>query len=451
MNRRSFLMGSLAGATVAIGSSARPSPNDTIRIACVGLRGRGVAHLREYPKIPNVEIAALCDVDESILAQRLKDLESITPKRPATYTDLRKLLEDKSIDAISIATPNHNHTLQAIWGCQAGKDVYVEKPCSHNIFEAQQIVAAARKYDRIVQHGTNGRSVNSIREGVQKLQEGVIGDLYMSRGLCFKWRDTIGHTPVEPVPAGVHYDLWLGPAPQREFTRNRFHYNFHWFWDYGNGDLGNQGAHQIDMARWLLGVTYPTKVSAMGGHYMFEDDQETPNTLTATFDFDEAGKKKQLVFEVRHWISNHEAGIGERAPGQSSHAVDARGMPTKEVDNNTIGNIVYGSKGYLIIGEGGYKTFLGKEQEPGPCNSEHGGDNFVNFIDAMRSRKRSDLNAEIQEGATSTVLIHLANISYRLGRTLNFDPASMRCTGDEEANRMFTRDYRAPFVVPKIA
>ena len=212
--------------------------------------------------------------------------------------------------------------------------------------------------------------------------------------------------------------------------------------------MGNQGAHQMDTARWLLGVKYPTKVSAMGNHYMFDDDQETPNTLTATFEFDEEGKKKQLVFEVRHWISNHEAGIGESRPGHGSQAVDVRGMPTRGVDNNTIGNIVYGSKGYLIVGEGGYKTYLGKAQEPGPSSSERGGDNFVNFIEAMRSRKRSDLNAEIQEGATSTVLIHLANISYRLGRTLNFDPAGMCCAGDDEANRMFSRDYRAPFVVP---
>jgi predicted dehydrogenase len=404
-----------------------------------------------------VEITALCDVDESVLAERLKDVERITSKQPATYTDLRKLLEDKSIDAISIATPNHWHTLQTIWGCQAGKDVYVEKPCSHNIFEAQQIVAAARKYNRMVQHGTNARSSLATREVAQKLRDGIIGEVYMARGLCYKWRDTIGHTPPEPVPAGVHYDLWLGPAPIREFTRNHFHYNFHWFWEYGNGDIGNQGAHQMDIARWLLGVKYPTKVSAMGGHYMFDDDQETPNTMVATFDFEEAGKKKLLVFEVRHWISNHEARIGERPPGQNPRTA-APALPTppsagtrteaaSEGDFNTIGNIFYGSKGYMTANG---KTWLGKDQEPGPALSlERGGNNFANFLQAMRTRKISDLNAEIQEGAISTVLIHLANISYRLGRTLNFDSAKMMCVGDAEANRMFTRNYRAPFVVPK--
>jgi predicted dehydrogenase len=452
MNRRTFLMGSLAGAATAVHASGLPSPNDTVRVACVGLRGRGTAHIRAYPRIPNVEIAALCDVDESVLAERLNDVEKITNKRPATYTDLRKLLEDKSIDAISIATPNHSHTLLTVWGCQAGKDVYVEKPCSHNIFEAQQVVAAARRYNRMVQHGTQSRSMPVMQEAAQKLREGVIGDMYMARGLCFKWRDTIGHTPVEAVPAGVHYDLWLGPAPKREFTRNRFHYNFHWFWDYGNGDIGNQGVHQMDIARWMFGVTYPTRVTAMGGHYMFDDDQETPNTMTASFDFEDAGKKKLLVFEVRHWMSNHEAGIGERAAGQKSHSVDVRGLPTNAVDSNTVGNIFYGSKGYMAINEG-YKTWLGKAQEPGPARSEEreGADHFANFVQAIRTRKNTELNAEIAEGAVSTVLIHLANISYRLGRTLNFDASSMSCVGDTEANEMFTRDYRAPFIVPDLS
>jgi predicted dehydrogenase len=382
----------------------------------------------------NVEIAAICDVDESVLAQRLADTEKLTKKRPAGFTDLRKVLEDKSIDAISIATPNHQHALQTIWGCQAGKDVYVEKPCTHNVFEATQIVAAAKKYNRIVQHGTNGRSSPAMQEAVKLLREGVIGDVYMSRGLCYKTRDTIGRTPVSEVPAGVHYDLWLGPAPKREFTRNRFHYNFHYFWDYGNGDFGNQGAHQMDAARWLLGVKYPTKVSAIGGHFMFDDDQETPNTLTATYEFNEGGKKKMLVFEVRHWLTNGEADIPKRP------------------DSTAVGNIVYGSKGYMSTG-GGFKIYLGKEQQPGPAPStggqRGGGDNWGNFIQAVRSRKASELNAPVEEGAMSVTLIHLANISYRLGRTLHFDAATMSCKGDAEANKMFTRNYRAPFAVPQ--
>jgi len=428
-------MSSIATGAAVLRSSSLASPNDTVRIACVGVRGQGRAHISHYAKMDNVEIAAICDIDESVLNARLADVEKLGKKRPAGYADLRKLLEDKSIDAISIATPNHNHTLQVVWACQAGKDVYVEKPCSHDMFEAKQIIAAAQKYNRLVQHGTNCRS-GIAREAVQKLREGVIGDVYMARGLCFKWRDTIGRKPVEPVPAGVHYDLWLGPAPEHAFTRNRFHYNWHWFWDYGNGDLGNQGIHQVDVARWGLGVKYPTKVSAMGGHFMFDDDQETPNTLAATFEFDDAGKKKFMVFEVRHWIANHEAGINETGAG-------------KEV--NTVGDIFYGSKGYMAVTDedhATYYTFLGKEHQPGPSGHDQG-NNWANFIDALRTRKHSDLNAPIEEGAISTTLVHLANISYRLGRTLRFDADSYSCIGDEEANAMFRRNYRAPFVVPE--
>ncbi|MDP2996435.1 MAG: gfo/Idh/MocA family oxidoreductase, partial [Bryobacterales bacterium] len=325
-----------------------------------------------------------------------------------------------------------------IWACQAGKDVYVEKPCSYNMFEAQQIVAASRKYNRIVQHGTNGGS-QAIDEAVDKLREGVIGDVYMARGLVFNWRDTIGRAVEEPVPPGVHYDLWMGPAPAKPFTRNRLHYNWHWQWDYGNGDIGNQGIHQMHAARRGLGVKYPTKVSAMGGHFMFDDDQQTPNVLSSLFEFNEGGKKKMLEFEVRHWISNHEAGIGEAAL-------------SRRAETNTVGDVFYGSKGYLAIGRGGFQTYLGKEQAPGPKNQRPAGNLFANFLDVMRSRKRSDQIAEIEEGAISTMLVHLANISYRVGRTLYFDPETYTCKGDAEANAMFTRTrYRAPYVVPKLA
>jgi predicted dehydrogenase len=432
MNRRYFLMGSLASAGATLGRNALGSPNDTVRVACVGVRQQGHEHLRRYGAMQNVEIAAICDVDESVLNARVSEVEKSGKKRPAAYTDVRKLLEDKTIDAISIATPNHHHTLQTVWACQAGKDVYVEKPCSHDMFEARQIAAAARKYNRMVQHGTNCRS-GIAREAVQHLRDGLIGDVYMARGLCFRWRNTIGRKPAEPVPAGVHYDLWLGPAPEHAFTRNRFHYNWHWFWDYGNGDLGNQGVHQLDVARWGLGVKYPVKVSAIGGHFMFDDDQETPNTLAATYEFEDQGKKKIATFEVRHWITNQEAGIdeGERASG-------------------SVGTVFYGSKGYLTIWDedhGRYQSFLGRGHEPGPSGHDVG-NNWANFIEAVRTRKRDDLNAPIEEGAISTTLVHLANISYRLGRTLDFEAASYSVRGDEEANRMFRRKYRKPFVVP---
>ena len=438
MNRRYFFLQSAAAAATAR-RSASASPNDTVRVACVGFHGQGQVHIRAYSKMKNVEIAALCDVDDAVMAKGCQMVEDAGRKRPAAYADLRRLLEDKSIDAISIATPNFHHTLQTVWACQAGKDVYVEKPCSYNMFEARQIVAASRKYDRIVQHGTNGGSA-VIDEAVEKLQEGVIGDVYLARGLVFNWRDTIGRAQPEPVPPGVHYDLWKGPAPEKPFTKNRFHYNWHWQWDYGNGDLGNQGTHQMCAARRGLGVKYPTKVSAIGGHFMFDDDQETPNVLTASYEFNDGGKKKMLEFEVRHWISNHEAGIG------------SPNLNRGRADVNTVGDVFYGRNGYLAIGRGGFQTFLGKEQAPGPGPTRQQKDLFVNFIEVMRSRKRADQIAEIEDAAISTTLVHLANISYRVGRTVYFDPETYTCRNDKEATAMFTRPhYRQGFEVPKLA
>ncbi len=451
-NRRDFF----STATAALGSAlilAEPrrvfGANDRVRVALCGVRGRGRDHLRNYSKIKNVEIAAVCDIDENVLRERLAQMEKMGLPKPATYTDIRKLLENKSIDAVSIATPNHWHSLMAIWACQAGKDVYVEKPCSHNLWEGKQLVAAANKYNRIVQHGTQTRSDAAVRDAVQKMHDGLIGDIYMARGLCYKWRDTIGHTPVSPVPAGVDYDLWTGPAPKHEFTRNRFHYNWHWFWDYGNGDLGNQGVHQVDVARWGMGLTFPTKVSAIGGHFMFDDDQQTPNTLACSFEFDGPNAKRKLItFEVRHWITNHEAQVGTAELG--THENNRPG------GHNSVGDIFYGSKGYLSTGDedaATYRAWLGKDQEPQPAVHE-GNEiaHFQNFIDCVVSRKKEDLHAPIEEGHTSCAMVHLANASYRLGRTLNFDPATQQVVNDDEAAKLLrdgVRGYRAPFVVPE--
>ena len=419
-------------AAAAASSTVFGSPSDTLRVATIGLRGRGKDHIKEITGQPNVELVALCDVDKNVLEERAKTLEEQTKKKPQIYTDFRKVLEDKSIDAISIATPNHWHTLMTIQACQAGKDVYVEKPCSHNIFEAKQIVAAARKYNRMVQQGSQSRSSVALQDGVQKMREGLLGDIYLSRGLCYKWRDTIGKTPISDPPSYVDYDLWTGPAPKKPFTKNRFHYNWHWFWDFGNGDLGNQGIHEVDIARWGLGVKFPTKATAIGGKFMFDDDQETPNTLNCAFEFNENGKKQMMEFEVRHWMSNHEGGIGEGGR-----------------DANTIGNLFYGSKGYMAIaGYNKYTFYMGKSGEPGPTMSK-GGSHFANFFSAVRDRKRETLSAEIEEGAASTVLVHLANISYRVGRTIHFDPKTMTIQGDAEASKLMTREYRKPFVVPE--
>jgi predicted dehydrogenase len=469
LNRRDFLKTGLTGAagTAALSSITfitRPErvfgANDRVRVAICGLHGRGMDHVRNYAKIPNAEIAAVCDVDENILRRRTAQMESRGIRKPMTCVDVRELLDDKSIDAISVATPNHWHSLMGIWACQAGKDAYIEKPCCHNIWEGRQLVLAAERYNRVVQHGTQIRSATAIREGVQKLHDGMLGDLYMARGLCFKWRDTIGRAPVEPVPAGVHYDLWTGPAPMHAFTKNRFHYNWHWFWWYGNGDFGNQGIHQVDLARWGLGVKFPNKVSAIGGHFMFDDDQETPNDLSCGFEFDlPNGKRRMMTFEVRHWITNNEAEIGTPAlgtpaPPPSEGPHPALGPLAGSL--NTIGDLFYGPKGYMATGDEDadtYKVWLGPDQEP--QQAVHEGSeraHFANFIDCVASHKRENLNAPIEEGYISTCLMHLANASYRLGRTIYFNPETQQVIGDEEADlivRDGDRGYRAPFVVPE--
>jgi Oxidoreductase family, NAD-binding Rossmann fold/Oxidoreductase family, C-terminal alpha/beta domain len=439
MNRRHFLMGTAAA---AMPRKARSSPNDTIRVAVVGVgdpdigvRGQGRVHLQQFGAMPNVEVATVCDVDQKLLSYGQGLVEKLGKKKPAGVTDMRRILDDKSIDAITIATPDHLHALQAIWACQAGKDVYLEKPCAHNIWEVRQVVAAAHKYDRIVQHGVNARSGGAIREAVQKMREGLIGDVYMTRGIVFQWRPSIGRTPVEPVPAGVDYDLWLGPAPKRDFTRNRFHYNWHWLWEYGCGELGNQGAHEI--ARWGLGVKLPVKVDAIGDHILYDDDQETPNTMLVNWEFNEGGKKKLMSFEIRPWLSNNEAGIGQVpwVPGTKFRIV---------------GNLFYGTKGYLTIeGYDRYKSFLGKESTPGPAKIE-AGNLYANWIDALRTRDKTRLHGPIEEGALSVTLMHLANISYKLGRSLQIDPATGDVIGDSEASHLYKRQhYRAPFVVPE--
>jgi len=478
MDRREFI--STTGKAVAAGAATLAlggrvlGANDRVRVACVGVRGRGHDHIRGFHALSNenVEIAALCDVDENVLNQRLGDVEKLGAPKPKGYWDIRKLLEDKDIDAISIATPNHWHSLIAIWGCQAGKDVYVEKPASHNWWEGRQLVRAVEKYKRICQHGSQARSNPGMLEAIKHLSDGTIGDVYMARALCFKWRNTIGKAQQEPVPAGVHYDLWTGPAPMKPFTKNRFHYNWHWIWDTGNGEVGNQAIHEIDIARWGLGVKYPVQVSAMGGHFMYNDDQETPNTLHATYYFDAPGApggRKMMELEVRHWITNHEAEIGSGA--YKSSAPPAAGLASPEgqpaarnprtstsnrnqtgvVDarTNTIGNIFYGSNGYLGIDNyDSYKTWIGDNAEPGPAGKQSG-DHYKNFVDCIRSRRVEDIHSPIQEAHISCTLLHLANTSYRLGRVLRYDPAKEQVIGDEEANKMLRGSYRAPYVVPE--
>jgi len=431
MDRRTFLI--TPGLLTARETTGFAGANDRINVGVVGVRGRGRDHIDAFVHGPNARVAAVCDIDQSNVERAQALTEKLGGGKPQGYADMRKLFDDKSIDAVSIATTNHWHALATIWACRAGKDVYVEKPVSHNVWEGRKMVEAARKYKRIVQAGMQSRSIAHKKKAMERMREGVIGRLYMARGLCFKRRQSIGKAPDGPVPAGVNYDAWLGPAPQRPFNPNRFHYNWHWFWDYGNGDIGNQGVHELDICRWGLNqAVLPRKVFSGGGRYVYSDDQETPNTQHAVFDY---GANLEAVFEVRGLMSNSEGSVSFEG-------------------GNTIGNIFYGSEGFLCVDSLGYQVYLGekrelaeqmKAQEPRIWDSQP---HFNNFLDCVRSRKRENLAADIEDGHLSAALCHLANISYRSGRSLKFDSAKENFGGDAEANALLTQSYRSPYTIP---
>jgi predicted dehydrogenase len=448
VGRRRFLQNGAfgLGSLLATRTSAWLGANNRVRVAVVGLNGMGRSHARAYAQLPDVEVAALCDVDESVIARVIDEIfvKQGLPK-PKTYTDLRKLYEDKDVDAVAIVTPNHWHTLAALWAIQAGKHVTVEKPSCHNVHEGRLLAAAAKKAKVIVQDGAEQRSNPCAQTMAKFLEDGGLGEVYLAKGLCYKWRKPIGRMSDEPVPKGVHYDLWLGPAPLQPFNRNRFHYNWHWNWDYGNGDIGNQGVHEIDVARWGLGVKLPTRVHAAGGHFMFDDDQQTPNALMAMFEFPNpkgaAEKKKILQFEVRGWITNGEDPFF--TPKRAAAGNTAAGPV------NVVGNLFYGSKGYMVKDVAEWRTYMGETGEPGPTGSGEA-NHYAAFVNAIRDGDPTAFNAKMDEAFYSCALIHLANISYRLGRSLDFDPAMLTFPRDAEANRMLTREYRAPYVLPRL-
>ncbi|MBC7924994.1 MAG: Gfo/Idh/MocA family oxidoreductase [Bryobacteraceae bacterium] len=422
-SRRTFVMG--AGAAVVSHLASRPamSANGRIRVAVLGVHGRGRDHIRGIMNQPDAEVAMICDPDLDVAESRASSFASAYGKRPEVVQDLRRVFDNKEIDAVTIATPNHWHALAAIWACQAGKDVYVEKPASHSLWEGRKLVEAAKKYERIVQHGVQLRSSEALQEAVGLLRSGVIGPVYMARGLVFRWRPSIGHKGVEATPATLNYDLWTGPAEMQPFSRKHVHYNWHWNWSYGNGDVGNQGIHETDMCLWGLGVdSFPSRIASMGGKFTFDDDKETPEVQTSLYTWPE--QKKMIQFEVRHWCTNLEDGVG-------------------------VGNIFYGSEGYMVVkGYDHFETFLGQRRSKGPSRKK-GGDHFANWLKAVRSRKTEDQNAPVETAHLASGLAHLGNISYRAERELKFDPATEQIVGDSEANAMLRRNYRAPFVVPE--
>ena len=428
LNRRDFLGRSLVAAGVGAGfaiggtkSSGRIlGANDTIRLGVAGLNGRGSAHVGEFSRMKNVEITYLIDPDTRTYAGRVAQIKSNGGSTPRTVQDIRKALDDSNLDAISIAAPNHWHALLTIWGCQAGKDVYVEKPASHNIHEGRVAVEAARKYGRVVQHGTQGRSMQQWADLLAVTKSGKYGKLLVSRGLCYKPRPSIGIKPDSTAPEQVDYDLWLGPAPKQPFNDNYVHYNWHWFWDFGNGDIGNQGVHQMDVARWMIpGATLPKSVITLGGRFGYTDQGQTPNTQLSVMDFGET----QLIFEVR-------------------------GLPTDSYHGEKVGNILHFEEGIVSQVPGKGLRFFPKnakdaEGEPlakvdAPKRGS-GGNHFANFIAGVRSRKTEELNADILEGHYSSALCHLANISYRLGESVSFNTRTKTFGDNKEAFETLTR------------
>ena len=444
ISRREFIHGSskaVAGAAVGLtvikSRKSAFAANEQIGVAVMGINGRGQAHMDGYCGIDGARVVALVDPDTRLFESRAKRVADKQGEAPKCYTDIREALADENVDAVSIATCNHWHALGTVWACQAGKDVYVEKPASWSVWEGRKMVEAAEKYERIVQVGCQSRSSGQVRDAIGRMYAGQIGKVYMARALCYKPRGSIGVKEPSSPPEGLDFNLWLGPAPQQPFHGNLVHYNWHWFWDFGNGDLGNQGVHQMDIALWGLQKGLPVKVYATGGRFGYEDQGQTPNTEICTFEYDDG---TQLVFEVRGHYTNGEAGV----------------IQGGQLAETRIGNLFYGSEGWIASSDG-YKAHLGHKGDLAPAfegalppvGGAGAGDHFANFIDAVRSRKPDDLNAPVTVGHPSAALCHLANISYRLGRSLTFDPEKERFVGDDEANKLLMRKYRAPFVIPE--
>jgi predicted dehydrogenase len=492
LNRREFLQDSailaaLAGTTLfdparaaaadkeATKVAKKDDSMDQLRVAVIGVNGRGMSHVYGFANKNNCIVTTICDADEAVIGKAMKAVEDAQGKAPKFEQDIRKVVEDKSIDIITIATPNHWHALAAIWAMQHGKDVYVEKPVSHNVSEGRRIVETARKYNRICQTGTQSRSSVGMREAIDFLHKGSIGKIKVARGLCYKPRLSIGKVAgPQPIPKSIDYNLWCGPAPLKPLLRKHLHYDWHWQWDYGNGDLGNQGIHEMDKARWGLGKNELAKsVISIGGRFGYVDDGETANTQVCVYDFGDC----ELIFEVRGLLTK---GLGVVAP-KNGKKIEA-----------TVGNIFYGTDGYLVCPS--YTAAVALTPDGEVIREFKGGDDhFGNFVKAVRSRKVEDLNADILEGHLSSALCHLGNVSYRLGTEqpfsqdpntfsndkdaseslarmrehleankvslhdgvyrlgpkLEFDPKTETFVDNQIANAMLTREYRRGFEVPE--
>lgn len=428
-NRRDFIKWSAAGAAAGLSSFAladedspsgkRVSANDKIVLAVMGVNGRGSALAQTFMANPGAEIAYVCDVDQQALDKALVIVQKGQSRKPQAVKDFRQALDDKSVDALVVAAPNHWHAPATILGCSAGKHVYVEKPCSHNPREGELAVEASRKHQRVVQMGSQRRSRPSIIEAVKKVQDGAIGRVMYARTWYNNRRPAIGKGKPAEVPSHLDYALWQGPAPARPFMDNVIHYKWHWFWHWGNGELGNNGIHALDVARWALDVQFPTRVTSGGAKHRWDDDQQTPDTHLVTYDFG----PKTILWEGLSWSAY---GPGGSMFGMSFH----------------------GDAGTLLLADNGYKIYDLQNKETGAfagkgSDTEH----IANFLDCIRTGARP--NADIEDGHRSTLLCHLGNIAHRVNRVLTVDSKSGHIQGDEQAMQLWSREYQ-PGWEPKV-
>jgi predicted dehydrogenase len=441
LSRREFLgKTAAASAAVAAGISVDATgANERIVVGVMGIHDRGMDLAEQFARRDDVELRYFADPDSRLFPSRVKFIEDINGQRPQCVQDFRRILDDPEVNAIAIATPDHWHAPATVMACQAGKDVYVEKPTSHSIWESRKMVEAARKYERVVQVGTQNRSAEYIRMALEYVQSGALGDVYFIRIMNSKLRDPLEHHADAPVPEGVDYDMWLGPAPERPYNENHFHYHWHWFWRYGGGDVCNDGVHQTDLARWIAGRTLPQSVSSTGGTYVLRDGRESPDTQTINWQLDGL----TMVLEQTLWSP-----YMRKTPFELRETDQLPNWPFSgtRVD-------IYGTKDFMFLGRmgGGWQVFDAEGQsvkiQPGrfaPANTEH----VANFVDCMRTRERPA--ADIEDGHYSTLLTHYGNVAYRVGRTLTIDPATEGFVDDDEANALVKREYREPWVVPDV-
>ena len=428
-NRRSFMKKAGLASAVAAAEFTNLNPwakgaNEKIVLGLIGGRNQGRGVALDAIK-DGAEIKTFCDLDDGILGKVGPQLEEAQKKSPGTCKDFRRLLDDKDIDAVIIATPDHWHAIQTILACQAGKDVYIEKPLSQTIHEGQRMRDAARKYKRVVQVGTQRRSAVHIRNAVEYATSGKLGKICVIKAWITQLRETIGNPPDGTPPPGVDYDVWLGPAPSRPFNPMRFHYNWRFFWDYGNSELGNQGVHMLDVGMWAiekmrgLDNCLPRRVSSNGGIYWLNDAKEVPDTQVVTYDYGDM----MLVWEMQSFQQYH------------------------LLEGSTAGTAFYGTEGTLIVdGDGWNVTF--KDGSPGPSEKDAGGSHTANFLECIKSRQQP--NADVEIGRLSTTICHLGNISYRLGRDVRFDSKTETFGDDEAANARLTKEYRSPYTLPEV-